>query len=572
MVLATNRNRAIVRRRPDILGPTSANHSGLLCTFETVCDHGLTADGPPRLRWAEVSLHDFHHPIIREYHWLAPYNVYLTMDLKADCSVVYRGLEMELGMKDEQRSWTQPSYPSDMTLPNDLDYAQLEWLIENEWAQQAFLTCLTVSVVDNPTNFRHLGTLNIAKLSSRYIFSFKNTSFWDGLPNLKTLRMFVSPDWRDIQKDSNGVVQATTISPSSAGRMFFDFLEKCIVPRQNISTLDVGWIGGGERATGLFGRNRHVLPAPVLRFNTPTSVHLPCQTLVLPFIKTLKLTNCWFHPGALKVFVRRMQQAQLQTLIFNSISLTAIPGSRAADNILAGGIVNIPQLLPNAPVALHIQAINNALHNHAQALNQHLALPGPPNPATGNPNHRPDQSRPSRSGAATGQNRATRLLSDLCYYEQYLPSDGLRSRRLVNGDPPLGGHLPCPTNSYYPSNPDASCLGEKPRAGSWGEIIDKMTPGATIEHQRESSNANPPAKGTSLKRIEFDSCGYVRLTNHTMNQEPIPDIIRKPPLCLRRRMSLLREVMMKGVSLFHLLSPLSTLNAHFPKKYSTLIS
>ena len=117
---------------------------------------------------------------------------------------------------------------------------------------------------------------------------------------------------------------------------------------------------------------------------------------------------------------------------------------------------------------------------------------------------------------------------------------------------PPGGHLQ--HFDIHRQNTIRESLAITPRKGSWGGIIDKITPGLTIGQQRHilfngldttptpSPSPNPK---TSLKRINFRSCGYVRLRNHkTLIQDDICDVIEKVPRCLRHRYQILWAIMM----------------------------
>lgn len=64
------------------------------------------------------------------------------------------------------------------------------------FAQRAFLT-YTNAVINNKPVFETVATLNIASLSSRYLQSLRQHDLWAALPNLRTLKLVISPDWRD---------------------------------------------------------------------------------------------------------------------------------------------------------------------------------------------------------------------------------------------------------------------------------------------------------------------------------------------------------------------------------------
>ena len=240
---------------------------------------------------------------------------------------------------------------SEALIPKSLSTAQKEWLLETEWAQRAFLASYTLAVMDNVTTFRNVHTFTVTKLSSRYLPPLQRTDFWVALPNLDTVTMIVSPDWRDVIKEHAGYVADSMIAPSEATGALYRLVEECIAPLENIKTLTLGFIGGGERATGIFARNKHVLPAPIME-NPKDQLELALlmKTLHLPYVEHLTFTNCWFAPHALRTFVTEMRQASLHTLRLESVSLTAMP-SIAGQN-LANALVHAAA----APIQLHAAA------------------------------------------------------------------------------------------------------------------------------------------------------------------------------------------------------------------------
>ena len=400
---------------------------------------------------------------------------------------------------DDQQAFTNP-FSSAPLIPNALTDGQIQWLLENEWAQRAFLSSFCVSLIDNATTFQYVRTLNIAKISSRYLSELKREDLWAAFPNLEKLTLAVSPDWRDIVKESTGTVTDPALIPSTAATKFYSLLEACIKRCKTITTLELGWVGGGERAVGIFARNKNILPAPVLDFGTETiSVDLRCNVLTLPHVQRLTLTNCWFHPRALKQFVKKMQANNLRTLKLDSVSLSTLPGRTA-----------------NAPAVNHPPGGNNAL----------LGL-YPPGPA----NHLAPQQG------------------------WWIPGP------LLDADPdipqaqaPPGGHVSEDDDGGPHKPPPSSCLIKDQRDGSWPEVIDKITPGRTLDYERYLHGVIPgmqnppePRNPGSLRRIEFVSCGYLRLTHlKNLQQDPICHVMSKPPQCLRQRARDLSAVMMSG--------------------------
>ena len=354
-------------------------------------------------------------------------------------------------------------------IPNNLTPAQKEWLLETEWAQRAFLSSYCMALTDNSHTFQHVQSFTVAKLSSRYLSALQREDFWRALPNLNTLKINVSADWRNILKSDSGVVEAPDVRPSIAASQFHTLLAKCIAIVPGIKTLSLGYYGGGEQQVGIFGRNRHILPAPLTDYSdhyTATSVN--ANILALPHVEHLTLTNCWITPPALKTFVAQMRAASLRTLTLNSVSLTGHSGvvDNMEPNPLENGVLRIPD--------------------------------GPP-------------------------------------------------RRF--GDPAVGNLFQQRGSAPDPRSDGTGWMVEPRRIGSWGNVIDAITPGPTVEllryayqHLHNVSGMRGPGP---LARINFVSCGYVKLVNmKDFNQAFLGEVNNNPPHCLRKRALDLMPVMM----------------------------
>lgn len=85
-------------------------------------------------------------------------------------------------------------HPSLPLVPGLLKKEQREWLLETQWAQQAFLESYMLAIIDNPGNFGQVTTLNIAKLSSRFLPMLSRPYFWDALPCLHDVILRISAD------------------------------------------------------------------------------------------------------------------------------------------------------------------------------------------------------------------------------------------------------------------------------------------------------------------------------------------------------------------------------------------
>ncbi|KAL9001942.1 MAG: hypothetical protein Q9188_005100, partial [Gyalolechia gomerana] len=216
---------------------------------------------------------------------------------------------------------------ADELLPNCLTVEQEEWLMEMEWAQGAFLSSWCIAVLDNPDVFHTLRTFTIANLSSGLLGSLQRDDIWCALQNLEKLTVLVLPDWRQVSKDEQGDVTTKRIEPSGAQYLFWAFLSDIFKTNQCIKTLKIGYVGGGEHAPGMYARNQNILPAPIMRFPRPRAGITIEDTLSLPNVEHLILSNCWLTPEVTKTFFSKMQATALKTVNFESVSLTADPNA-----------------------------------------------------------------------------------------------------------------------------------------------------------------------------------------------------------------------------------------------------
>lgn len=387
-------------------------------------------------------------------------------------------LDLSQGHKD---TWAKTT----KLKPNDLVAAQKELLLETEWAQRAFLSSYCMALTDNTETFQHVRTLTIAKLSSRYLEALQRDDFWMALPQLNALTFHVSPDFRDIQKADTGMVVILDLDPSEAAAKFYILLLKCIAPVPNIKTMDLGYTGGGEQQIGIFGRNRHILPAPFTNY-APRIINgaggqaigvsgivkqNPEDILALPYVEHLTLTNCWIAPPTLKDFVTKLRAPRMQTLTLDSVSLTAHSGF--------------------------------------------VMDPNEPNP----------MDQPGFTQLPDGTPRL---------FDAIVGNLHQQRRKVPNPDYSNGG----------------SWITNGGRIGSWRNVIDTITPGPTIDLLRwvyQHSDDFPRSRQVgALQRINFNSCGYVRLTPYSYNfdQEALGNTVNSPPVCLQKRALDLMPVMM----------------------------
>lgn len=206
--------------------------------------------------------------------------------------------------------------------PNLLTPEQEEWLMEMQWAQGAFLSSWCIAVLDNPGVFRGLRTFNIANLSSGLLEWLQRDDVWRAMPSLENLTLLVSPDWRQVGMNRQGEIETEIICASTAQEPFYNFLSALFAWNTSIKTLHIGYVGGGENAPGMFARNQNIIPAPIMRFSNTILLDVD-NTLDLRHVEHLTLSNCWLTPKATKMFFRDMTHSNLQTVAFNSVSLTA---------------------------------------------------------------------------------------------------------------------------------------------------------------------------------------------------------------------------------------------------------
>ncbi|KAH9222766.1 hypothetical protein DL95DRAFT_285720 [Leptodontidium sp. 2 PMI_412] len=248
--------------------------------------------------------------------------------------------------------------------PNDLTNAQREMLLEMEWAQNAFMQSWAIAIMDNHSTFSCIGKLNIARLPSRHLSILRREDFWDSLPALKCLSLAIIPDWREVKKEATSWVQDNRVAPSQAVVAVYDLLTQQIARREHIKELHFEWLCGGEYAPGLFARNQHILAAPVVAY----AMHMVNRSqqhpiLDLPHIEHLSLKNCWISPHILSRFLGPMRKGALQSISFDSVSLTSMVPQNAQPNPLTQAAV-----VQNAQIAQHGQAAVNHLFLQFQGM------------------------------------------------------------------------------------------------------------------------------------------------------------------------------------------------------------
>ena len=435
-------------------------------------------------------------------------------------------------------------------IPANLTKAQKEWLLETEWAQRAFLSSYMLSVIDNPLTFTPVHTLNISRLSDRYLPMLSRADFWSALPNLTNVTLIVIPGWRTVYKDEAGFVDAPRIRPFQGMDHFFKLLQNHIAHRSNIRSLTFGWESGGEHAEGVHARNKLIMPAPLrssMRFANnlipaPDALlddnvnRLMASLLHFPHVERLTLKNCWITPPALLQFVKIHDSLKLRHLVLDSVSLTAMP--RLAGNANpqpAGGALWNPLNNGGAQAVVQAQAQQPVLPFNLQTIQMQLSQLLPLQANNGiqqqsqitalqnmiqqqiqqlqaqNPQQAQAQAQAQGQGNVQTQqsqltlNTITNIATQLQYVQHHIAA----FHQLP---------LPAGVSSYAYLQ---SALKAQPREGSWLNIIDIISPGTNLfDFGSEYSQADSE-RCTSLQSIEFISCGYAKLMNPNLDQTTI---------------------------------------------------
>lgn len=211
--------------------------------------------------------------------------------------------------------------------PGSLTESQAQWLMETLWAQRAFLSAYTTAIITNKHNFANIHTFRISKLSSGLLSSLEQKEFWSSLPGLRKLEILLSPDWRQEHTTGDRGFQKTmAIPPHKAARRFTKFLRSFVVHLERLHSLTIGYADGGEHAVGMFARNQHVLPAPIVDnpadwLTTTSRSGITPNITKFDHIRDLEFENCWLSPKMLKEFMDQSCDTSLHSLTLNSVSL-----------------------------------------------------------------------------------------------------------------------------------------------------------------------------------------------------------------------------------------------------------
>jgi hypothetical protein len=430
-----------------------------------------------------------------------------------------------------------------LIIPTNLTQAQKEWLLETEWAQRAFLLSYMLSIIDNPKTFYSVHTLNISRLSDQYVSALNRTDFWDSLPNLENVTLMVIPNWRSVHKDEAGTVDTQNVNPAGGVDTFYTLLKRVISPRQNITSLCIGWATGGEHAEGIHARNNLLLPAPLVSMEhcTNQNPQTLCSVLLqLPFVEHLTLRNCWITPAVTAQFIRLHDSLDLKHVVFDSVSLTAVLRPRrnnqvaangqlqaavAGANAALGGMVPgppAPQPGPppqpvNAPVqqpvvvnpvqTLHVRIralhqliqqmlLQAQLHSHVQLQNHNFA-------------HQQAVVNPSQQ--QTQMLHYAVLMQMNVLAQVFAQANHIQQQQAAMA-PAVFAH------PVQPSVRPWNALRVRPREGSWMNLIDRLTPGANLSDFGSLYSEADAERSTALQSIQFNSCGYARLPHTHYDQ------------------------------------------------------
>lgn len=451
-------------------------------------------------------------------------------------------------------------------IPAALTKFQKEWLLETDWAQRAFTASYMLSIIDNPLTFLDVHSLTISRVSDCYLTMLNRPDFWDALPSLSHLTLMVIPSWRTVYKDEAGFVETPMINPTSSLTDYCELLQKQISPRANIRNLVIGWTNGGEHAEGLYARNKNLMPAPIMEstfkdnetMTETDTTRLEAAMLRLPFVESITLSNCWITPAALSTFVKVHDSYCLKHLIFDSISLTAVlrPAGNAIQQLGvlppgipapvgqhpgAGGFWNLLNVaLAAHPVHQHPHALAQNNHNqvlqlviqtgmaHLQVLAGNATTVQQQNQITALQNQLQHLSQQIQTQNPMQAQTPTQVQQAQAQNQHLLPQHA-NVGAMINHAQLLSQQIAAQTaaaaNQALPTpaapapattapNPQ-TVITYAPRNGSWLNIIDIISPGQNLSDLNSTHSQADPERTTSLRSIEFISCGYARLPHAT---------------------------------------------------------
>lgn len=190
----------------------------------------------------------------------------LDFDERANKDVLYDGNPQAQGVFDADATIIDIArWP---LIPINLTRAQMELLLELEWAHRAMIQSYVISVIDNASLgcYEHLTTLTIAKIPSCHLRILQRDDLWASIPSLKSVHLGVIADWRRITKPTPGCIEDSPISPLGAVGAVFALLQDHISQQPHVESIHFEWICGGEFAPSSHQRNQYVLLHPLPSF------------------------------------------------------------------------------------------------------------------------------------------------------------------------------------------------------------------------------------------------------------------------------------------------------------------
>ncbi|KAL1296709.1 hypothetical protein AAFC00_000183 [Neodothiora populina] len=480
--------------------------------------------------------------------------------------------------------------------PANLDKHQKEWLLEAEWAQKAFLISYMLAIVDNGPVFSNVTTLNLARISSRHVPLLYRHDFWGALPSLGDLTVAVTPDWRTIEQDEAGFVETVDVKPSKAHYAFYTLLKDYIGIRRSIKKINFGWAAGGEHEEGCYGRNNHILPAPItLLPSTVQFTENDQDMLTLAHVEHLTLSNCWLSPPSLVNFVKNLKTAAVKGITFDSVSLTAHPRFTVANGGNQNAVYGQAAWLPLWGFQPGVTLAQPYVHTPAAA-QQFAALfwqgpqEGQPHPVWAQTMLQQMQHMMTQNGIHN--NQLGRMWSN--HPAGMTLGQIAQTLGMLAGGRVLGGGVP---GGFWPGRRDTTGIvgsnrrqdwqglgrqelhqtagggggpaaatvvpllpGQDPEGspqwyeghqeGSWVDVIDQISPGPTLKMYRPSEEFDTaaPQGRTKLHSIAFNSCGYVLLQNAPFDQTAFEGMMsqRFTSTYFMRRRSALQSAMLSS--------------------------
>lgn len=421
--------------------------------------------------------------------------------------------------------------------PCSLTKAQMEWLLETEWAQQAFISSYVLAIMDNPNPFMNVHNVNLARMSSQYLPMLNRKDFWTSLPQLEQVTVLAIARWRSIDKDVANYVNDRLGDPLESAVHLEDIV-RTLSQLEGVKTMNIGWASGGEHETGYYGRNQHLMPAPIMPKSWICRGMIDFESLEvsLPHVENLTITNCWIAPTPLVKFVQ-MHSKKLKSLTLNSVSLTKQPNTLPwiAQRLNSSGAVVPPQPQPF-----------NAMHLHPGNVTAWLAAMTPAQLQAFNHTHLPNLALVA--GMQPNAVNAQLLFNPPApqVHPQFGGAQGVGLAAFPAPPPPPNQNMqqifqqlaaqPPPVQMPQPPQPTPQPLGQLGpyTPGSWPWMLEAISPlpknhlplpATNYRFSTQPLHHQTPT-GITLKTLTLTSCGYARLANNTnVDQETL---IAKP--------------------------------------------